>query len=93
MDNPFDDENGSFYVLVNDENQHSLWPTFAEVPAGWTVVFGEDSRQACLDYVEKNWTDMRPASLIREMEANAKEADGTSGTSGASDSEAAAAAV
>ncbi|WP_274558727.1 MbtH family protein [Streptomyces spiramyceticus] len=71
MDNPFDDENGTFYVLVNSENQHSLWPVFAEVPAGWTVVFGEDSRQACLDYVEKNWTDMRPASLIKAMEAEA----------------------
>ena len=63
MDNPFDDENGSFYVLVNDENQHSLWPTFAEVPAGWTVVHGEDSRQECLSYVDEHWTDMRPASL------------------------------
>lgn len=68
MDNPFDDDSGTFYALVNDENQHSLWPVFAEVPAGWTIVFGEDSRQACLDYVEKNWTDMRPASLIRAME-------------------------
>ncbi|MER7989949.1 MbtH family protein [Streptomyces noursei] len=68
MDNPFDDDNGTFYVLVNDENQHSLWPVFAEVPAGWTIVFGADSRQACVDYVEKNWTDMRPASLIRAME-------------------------
>ncbi|MFD4986666.1 MbtH family protein [Streptomyces sp. NPDC058374] len=68
MENPFDDDNGVFYVLVNEENQHSLWPTFAKVPDGWTVVFGEESRQACLDYVEKNWTDMRPASLIREMD-------------------------
>ncbi|MEV7870817.1 MbtH family protein [Streptomyces sp. NPDC088124] len=71
MENPFDDDNGSFYVLVNHENQHSLWPTFASVPDGWTVVFGEESRQACLDYVEKNWTDMRPASLIREMDGAA----------------------
>ena len=63
-----DDDNGTFYVLVNDENQHSLWPVFAEVPDGWTIVFGEESRQACLDYVEKNWTDMRPASLISAME-------------------------
>ena len=35
--NPFDDEDGRFYVLVNDEDQHSLWPTFSEVPAGWRV--------------------------------------------------------
>ena len=37
--NPFDDENGTFHVLVNEEEQHSLWPTFKEVPAGWRVVF------------------------------------------------------
>ncbi|MFC6020164.1 MbtH family protein [Plantactinospora solaniradicis] len=68
MGNPFDDENGSFFVLVNDEGQHSLWPAFADVPAGWTTAFGADARQACLDYVEKNWTDMRPKSLIEEMQ-------------------------
>lgn len=66
MSNPFDDENGSFYVLVNDEKQNSLWPAFADVPAGWTIAYGVDSRQACLDYVEENWTDMRPAHLVRE---------------------------
>jgi MbtH protein len=65
--NPFDDEDGSFFVLVNDEHQHSLWPAFIEVPAGWTVVHGEDSRAACLDYVERNWTDMRPRSLVEAM--------------------------
>ncbi|MEU7042703.1 MbtH family protein [Streptomyces varsoviensis] len=69
MTNPFDDENGSFLVLVNEENQHSLWPAFAEVPAGWRVVFGEDTREACLAYIEENWTDMRPQSLIDEMNA------------------------
>ncbi|MFI5910642.1 MbtH family protein [Dactylosporangium sp. NPDC051541] len=62
--NPFEDAEGRYFVLVNDENQHSLWPTFAEVPAGWRIVFGEDGRDACLEYVERHWTDMRPASLI-----------------------------
>lgn len=61
--NPFDDDNGAFFVLVNDEDQHSLWPVFADIPAGWRVVHGEASRAACLDYVEKNWTDLRPKSL------------------------------
>ncbi|MGM1058021.1 MbtH family protein [Saccharothrix sp. Mg75] len=61
--NPFDDENGSFYVLVNDEGQHSLWPASIPVPPGWSVGFGEDSRAACLDHVERNWVDMRPRSL------------------------------
>jgi MbtH protein len=68
MTNPFDDEEGRFLVLVNDEGQHSLWPAFAEVPAGWRKVFGEDTRAACLEYVETNWTDMRPASLVRAMD-------------------------
>ena len=49
--NPFDDEDGRFYVLVNDEDQHSLWPPFSDVPAGWRVVFGEDRPNACLEYV------------------------------------------
>lgn len=67
MTNPFDDENGVFLVLVNDENQHSLWPQFAEVPDGWRIVHGPGDRRACLSYVEENWTDLRPASLIRAM--------------------------
>lgn len=65
--NPFDDEDGRFSVLVNDEDQHSLWPTFAAVPAGWRVVFGEDTRAACLAYVEANWIDMRPRSLRERL--------------------------
>jgi MbtH protein len=80
MPNPFDDPDGRFLVLVNDEGQHSLWPVFADVPAGWTVVFGAESpgdetgepgadRAAALEYVEQHWTDMRPRSLVESMEA------------------------
>lgn len=65
--NPFDDDNGTFFVLVNDEDQHSLWPAFAEVPAGWRVVFGEGSRSDCLAYVEEAWTDLRPRTLREAM--------------------------
>ncbi|MET0187508.1 MbtH protein [Pseudonocardia sediminis] len=67
--NPFDDENGTFHALVNDEGQHSLWPTFAEVPAGWTVVHGPADKASCLEYVEQNWTDLRPRSLVERTEA------------------------
>jgi MbtH protein len=66
--NPFDDEEATFYALVNDEGQYSLWPSFADVPEGWEIVHGVESRQSCLDFIEKNWTDMRPKSLIAEME-------------------------
>ncbi|MEU0028929.1 MbtH family protein [Streptomyces sp. NPDC006335] len=64
MANPFDDPDATYLVLVNDEDQHSLWPSFVEVPEGWRVAHAEASRQACVDYIEENWTDMRPKSLI-----------------------------
>ena len=70
MTNPFEDPDAQYLVLVNDEGQHSLWPTFVDVPGGWQVVFGEKSRQECLDYIESNWRDLRPKSLIEAMEKN-----------------------
>jgi MbtH protein len=68
MANPFDDNDGQFLVLVNDEGQYSLWPEFVAVPAGWSVTYGSAGRQACLDYIEATWTDMRPLSLVRAMD-------------------------
>ena len=68
MTNPFEDENGTYLVLVNDEDQHSLWPAFREIPAGWTAVGPKGKRQECLDWIEAHWTDMRPKSLIEAME-------------------------
>lgn len=64
MTNPFEDEDGRYLVLVNHERQHSLWPADIEVPAGWRTTFGPTTRRDCLDHVEANWTDMRPASLL-----------------------------
>jgi MbtH protein len=67
MASPFDDENSTYLVLVNDENQHSLWLSRLDVPAGWSVVHGPADRRDCLDYVEGHWTDLRPASLAAAM--------------------------
>ncbi|MFD0354373.1 MbtH family protein [Streptomyces sp. NPDC127110] len=61
--NPFDDEEGEFHVLVDDEGRHSLWPAFAAVPAGWRPVFGPAARASALEYVENAWDDIRPRSL------------------------------
>ncbi|WP_405719249.1 MbtH family protein [Streptomyces sp. NBC_01537] len=61
--NPFENPDGVYRVLVNDEGQHSLWPDFVDVPAGWTAAHGPAGRQECLEYIETNWTDMRPKSL------------------------------
>jgi MbtH protein len=60
-DNVFDDGSVEFVVLVNADGQHSLWPAFVDVPAGWVVRFGPGTRQACLAYTTEHWTDMRPA--------------------------------
>jgi MbtH protein len=81
--NPFEDENGVFHVLVNDEGQHSLWPSFVEVPSGWTIILKSESRTACLEFIERNWTDMRPKSLIASMAANEQQAAQASEADGA----------
>ncbi|MGH3569162.1 MAG: MbtH family protein [Pseudonocardia sp.] len=67
MTNPFEEPDGTYLVLINDEGQYSLWPAFIEVPAGWTVAHPSDTRPACLDYINQHWTDMRPQSLIDAM--------------------------
>ena len=64
MANPFENEKQTYLALVNDEGQFSLWPGFAEVPAGWKVACGPAARGVCLDHIEREWTDMRPKSLV-----------------------------
>jgi MbtH protein len=63
MGNPFDDEAGTFHVLVNEEGQHCLWPAFAQIPDGWNAVLSDASRAEALDHIERTWTDLRPRSL------------------------------
>ncbi|GAA1240402.1 MbtH family protein [Kitasatospora nipponensis] len=67
MTNPFEDESASYLVLVNEENQHSLWPAAVAVPAGWRTAHGPDTRPACLEHIEREWTDLRPASLVAAL--------------------------
>ena len=57
-----------YLVLVNHEGQYSLWPAFLDVPLGWTPTGPRGERQACLSWIDEHWTDMRPASLVRQME-------------------------
>ena len=65
--NPFDDPESKFFALVNEEGQYSLWPSFAAEPAGWSVALAETDRQSALNFIDQNWTDMRPKSLIKDM--------------------------
>ena len=57
-----------FQVLVNDEGQYSIWPGAKEVPAGWTAIGPTGGKPECIEFIEKNWIDMRPRSLQRAME-------------------------
>jgi MbtH protein len=67
LSNPFDEEDASFLVLVNDEEQYSLWPASVDVPAGLRAVLDESPRKECLEYIEAHWLDMRPRSLRESM--------------------------
>jgi len=73
MTNPFEDENAEYLVLINDEEQYSLWPAFRDIPAGWRATGPRGKRGECLDWIDKNWTDMRPKSLRDAMEKDAQE--------------------
>jgi MbtH protein len=60
MTNPFEDPDGTYLALINDEGPYSLWPTFVEVPAGWRAACPQGTRESCLEYIKQHWTDMRP---------------------------------
>lgn len=67
MSNAFENPNGTYFVLINDEGQYSIWPAFLDIPSGWTIIYGEESQKLCLDYISLNWVDMRPNSLKSEI--------------------------
>ncbi len=57
-----------YQVVVNHEQQYSIWPVGREVPDGWRPVGKRGSKEDCLAYVEEVWTDMRPLSLRQRMD-------------------------
>ncbi|WP_455926428.1 MbtH family protein [Pseudomonas putida] len=64
----FDREDALYKVLVNQQEQYSLWPDYKAVPAGWREAGKQGSKADCLAYVEQVWTDMRPLSLRQQMD-------------------------
>lgn len=56
-----------FKVLINDEGQYSIWPQKKATPAGWKEKGFEGSKDDVAKFIDENWTDMRPASLIKAM--------------------------
>lgn len=71
MTSCFDREDGIFRVLVNHEEQYSLWPEWKAIPGGWTDTGVKGDKKTCLAHVDQVWTDMRPLSLRRFMDEQA----------------------
>lgn len=72
MPNPFEREDRNYLVLMNSEDQYSLWPEWIDVPSGWRVVSEAQPRADAIAYIDANWTDMRPKRLVAEMDAKKK---------------------
>jgi MbtH protein len=60
----------AFLVVVNHEEQYSVWPVDDALPVGWKDAGIRGNREVCLDYIKSVWTDMRPLSLRQRMEGN-----------------------
>ncbi|MFD3437261.1 MULTISPECIES: MbtH family protein [unclassified Streptomyces] len=65
-----DEDNRSYRVVVNHEEQYSIWFAGRELPAGWTATGFEGSKSECLTHIDEVWTDMRPLSLRLRMAAS-----------------------
>jgi len=64
-----DDPNTRFCVVINNEQQYSIWPDYKEIPGGWSEAGMQGSKEDCLAYIKEHWTDMRPQSLRDAMAA------------------------
>ncbi len=74
MLNHEEEDNNVYLVVINHEEQYSIWPDYKEIPNGWKAVGKRGAKADCLNYIKDVWTDMRPLSLRRQMEAGAETA-------------------
>jgi len=70
-DSSAESEDLQFEVVVNHEEQYSIWPADRELPAGWNKVGKQGRKAECLSYINEVWTDMRPLSLRKNMSEQA----------------------
>ena len=66
----------TYTVVVNHEEQYSIWPAHREIPLGWKDTGKSGTKDECLIYIKEVWTDMRPLSLRKRMEEAAKAGKG-----------------
>ena len=76
----FDREGTIFRVVVNHEEQYSIWPDYKDLPRGWTAVGKKGTKRECLDYIDQVWTDMRPLSLRQQMSTLERDASARDGS-------------
>jgi MbtH protein len=67
MDDSTAEPKRAYYVVVNSEEQYSIWPTDRSIPLGWRTVGTTGSSEECLSYIRDTWVDMRPLSVRRRM--------------------------
>ncbi len=72
MSSILDSEDAVFNVVVNHEEQYSIWPADREIPNGWRAAGKSGKKQECLAYIEEVWTDMRPLSLRKQMDGSSQ---------------------
>jgi MbtH protein len=65
-----DEDDREYMVVINDEEQYSIWFADRDLPPGWRAVEVSGSKRVCLEYVGRVWTDMRPRSLREAMTAH-----------------------
>jgi len=70
--NPDKEDTIIYRVVVNHEEQYSIWPEYKEIPPGWIAVGKVGLKADCLAFIKEVWTDMRPLSLRKKMEEMAK---------------------
>jgi MbtH protein len=70
-----EEDTRQYTVVMNHEEQYSIWLADRELPLGWTAVGKTGTKRECLDYIEEVWTDMRPLSLRQKMAAAAASAE------------------
>ena len=63
----FSDDQTIYNVVVNGEEQYSIWPRSRSAPAGWKLAGHAGTKEACLAYIKSVWTDLRPLSLRLKM--------------------------
>lgn len=63
----FDSESTVFQVVINSEEQYSIWPDYKPIPEGWKAVGVRGDKATCLAHIRETWTDMRPKSLREAM--------------------------